>query len=456
MSASNKCALCKSRCWDRQFVIKCKLCHSKFHARCLNEGDRTYMDNTNRYINFTCSICLKNILPFQKLSDESFRDEIDSISLLHFLKNSNLKSIQLTEEDFDNVKLDKYIFYDELESTAVRNDKEITMLHVNIVSLITNFDKLKELLLVMKNMPDVICLSETRLKEKHTKSHIPCLEGYEFENINSNSDAGGVGIYYRSNLDVTIRQDLNLKQNDCEDLWLQIKISNYKPIVTAAIYRHPKYNFQNFQYALVNSIEKLNKTNTMYYLLGDFNINLLQYEHSNKIKLFVDLLSCYDCKYILTKPTRINCNKLSRSSLLDHIYTNDCKNSITPNIIVSDISDHFPIFLKLDLQVKTYKHQIKYCRDTKNFNITAYCNDLKRKLAWWRDGVLNRPYNINMTFNLHLKIVKDNVEKHAPMRKMSRTEMKRYNKPWLTRGILISINTRQKHYIDSIKLPILS
>ena len=79
MSASNKCALCKSRCWDRQFVIKCKLCHSKFHARCLNEGDRTYMDNTNRYINFTCSICLKNILPFQKLSDESFRDEIDSI-----------------------------------------------------------------------------------------------------------------------------------------------------------------------------------------------------------------------------------------------------------------------------------------------------------------------------------------------------------------------------------------
>ena len=38
------------------------------------------------------------------------------------------------------------------------------MLHINIVSLITNFDKLIELLAAMKNMPDIICLSETNLK----------------------------------------------------------------------------------------------------------------------------------------------------------------------------------------------------------------------------------------------------------------------------------------------------
>ena len=175
-----------------------------------------------------------------------------------------------------------------------------------------------------------------------------------------------------------------------------------------------------------------------------------------KVKLYVDLLNCYDCKYVLTKPTRINTNKLSHPSLLDHIYTNDCKNSITPGIIVTDTSDHFPIMLKVDFQVQTFKFEDKWCRDTKNFNENNYLYDMKRKLGWWNERLtINPNYDINKTLNLHSKIVDETVNKHAPFRKMSRSEKKRLNKPWLTRGILISINTRQKHYVDSIKLPIL-
>ena len=162
------------------------------------------------------------------------------------------------------------------------------------------------------------------------------------------------------------------------------------------------------------------------------------------------------CRYILTKPTRPNRNKLSRSSLLDHIYTNDCKNSITPSILVTDTSDHFPTLLKVDFGVQAHKYETKWCRDTKNFNETAFLDDLKRKLGWWNEYLLNNPdYDINDTFNLHSKIVKETVDKHAPLRKMSRSEMKRQNKPWLTRGILISIKTRQKYYIESLKHPIL-
>ena len=67
----------------------------------------------------------------------------------------------------------------------------------------------------------------------------------------------------------------------------------------------------------------------------------------------------------------------------------------------------------------------------------------------------NPDYNINVTFNLQSKILKETINKHAPLRKMTRAEKRRLNKSWLTRGILISIKTRQKHYIDSLKLPIL-
>ena len=113
---------------------------------------------------------------------------------------------------------------------------------------------------------------------------------------------------------------------------------------------------------------------------------------------------------------------------------------------MSDTSDHFPTMLKIDLQVKTYKTENRQCRDTKNFDITAYYNDTKRRLTWWNERLISNPnYNINNTLKLQIKIVDETINKHAPLRNMSRSEKKRFNKPWLTRGILISINTRQKH-----------
>ena len=97
----------------------------------------------------------------------------------------------------------------------------------------------------------------------------------------------------------------------------------------------------------------------MFYIVGDFNINLLQYEHDNKVQHYVDLLNCYDCRHIVTKPTRINQKNIKRSSLLEHIYTNDCKYSITPGILVIDTSDHFPIFLEVNWMLNKPKNEIR-------------------------------------------------------------------------------------------------
>ena len=41
---------------------------------------------------------------------------------------------------------------------------------------------------------------------------------------------GGVIIYAKSHFDTTVRDDLCLKQQSCEDKWLRIKIDNHKPI----------------------------------------------------------------------------------------------------------------------------------------------------------------------------------------------------------------------------------
>lgn len=452
MTASNKCCICKQSCWDRQLLVKCAICDSKLHFKCLN-GNISSSNDVSQYQIFFCSECTSCILPFQNLNNDNFSEELDHISVERFLNSANSKNSDF-EPDTDNVRPDKYYFSDEFSFSVERNPGELTILHVNIVSLNRNFSKLEELLCQMQTAPDVICVSETRLKNYHDNAYIPSIIGYEFYRKDSNTAAGGVGIYVNSDFDVTERNDLNLNQNDCEDLWIQIKISEYKPVVVASIYRHPRHNFENFQYALLHSVEKLNQHNTTYYLLGDFNLNLLLHDRNDKIKHYVDLLNCYDCRYILTKPTRINRNHLSRSSLIDHIYTNDCKNELTPGILVTDTSDHFPITLKVDLKIRRNVFTSRRCRDYKNLNQENFITDLKNKLTWWIDRLtINPDFDVNATFNLLLKLIKETVDKHAPFRNLSRKELRKMIKPWLTRGILISIKNRQKYYTEGILNP---
>ena len=37
----------------------------------------------------------------------------------------------------------------------------------------------------------------------------------------------------------------------------------------------------------------------------------------------------------------------SSNTLIDHVYTNDLINKLTPVVIIDDITDHFPTFLRV-------------------------------------------------------------------------------------------------------------
>ena len=48
------------------------------------------------------------------------------------------------------------------------------------------------------------------------------LNGYDLQSKHSNSAAGGVGIYIKSNLDYIIRDDLSIVEDEFETLWVEI------------------------------------------------------------------------------------------------------------------------------------------------------------------------------------------------------------------------------------------
>ena len=230
------------------------MCQYHFHAKCNNR-----VNNATATRSFYCGKCLSSCLPFQSLSNDEFFD-LNSISVDYLLSNFN-SDVDL---DFENTACDNsdpalYYEYSELNNVFSPDDNDFSVIHVNIVSLIRNFHKLEPLFCAMEKFPDVIAISETRLKDFHMDTDIPSIEGYEFIRNDSNLTVGGVGIYIKNTIDYKITNDFQLNTPACQDIWIEVKFSRKETAIISAVYRHPRQNFQEFQTNMLKSIDKVNK-----------------------------------------------------------------------------------------------------------------------------------------------------------------------------------------------------
>ena len=73
-----------------------------------------------------------------------------------------------------------------------------------------------------------------------------------------------------------------------------------------------------FHTALEHTLITLNEKNLKYYIYGDVNINLLDYDIKSNIKEYSDMLFNLGCIPLYKYPTRIT---QTSSTLSDHIYT---------------------------------------------------------------------------------------------------------------------------------------
>ena len=120
--------------------------------------------------------------------------------------------------------------------------------------------------------------------------------------------------------------------------------------------------------------ESIETENKYCYLLGDFNVNLLNAEKHPPTNDFCDNMFPNYHVLLITKPTRIPSDS---STLIDNIFTNKFDSDHFHGILITDISDHYPIFC-----VHT-KVQITYSNDEipkRNFcdkNINHFIQNLQ-------------------------------------------------------------------------------
>jgi len=171
-----------------------------------------------------------------------------------------------------------------------------------------------------------------------------------------------------------VRHDLSDILTEAESLWLEV-VLNGKKTVTSVIYRHPAPRYDSFTKELENILHNLNDNKLTYYICGDFNINLLQRESSQQVKNYTNLMLAYNCTQLITRPTRIIDHG---ATLLDHIYTSNIKMPVQPGIILSDLSDHLPLFVMIKSSCLKQKHSsITLRHNYKNLDRSTFLQEIK-------------------------------------------------------------------------------
>ena len=91
-------------------------------------------------------------------------------------------------------------------------------------------------------------------------------------------------------------------------------------------------------------LQKVQKEDKCLFILGDFNINLLNYEAHSETNDFITLVvSHYLLSYILL-PSRVTYHT---ATIIDNIFSNNCKYDTINRTLLSQVSDHFPQFLRI-------------------------------------------------------------------------------------------------------------
>ena len=148
---------------------------------------------------------------------------------------------------------------------------------------------------------------------------------------------------------------------------------------------------------------------------------------------------------LITKPTRFTSTSATN---LDHIYTNAIQNLCRSGVLILDISDHLPTFclIKNNCQKTRASDCVRMIRDVKHFNIKFFAEEIALNLQQ-----LTYTDDPDLAIKKFLQIIIDATNKHAPLRKLSRKEMKLKSKPWITKGLLKSISTKNKLFQQCYK-----
>ena len=212
--------------------------------------------------------------------ERSKNDHASSLSLkassnLELLVNQLSNATGENSNDPEKISSSKYYDIKEMHNIEIpHNNKLLSLFHISACSVIKNFDDLQHLLSCTKKNFDIIAISETRITKQVSLLNNLNLNNYSFEFTPTETSAGGILLYIANHLSYNCRNALNIyKKNELESTF--IEIVNLKK--TNILY--PSMDLADFNCNYLNKLlENISKEQKSIFLLGDFNVNILNYK----------------------------------------------------------------------------------------------------------------------------------------------------------------------------------
>ena len=470
------CLICNKPVLSHSYYLICSSYESCTHLKCLPNVDKTDALYTNRLTNqWICIKCSSSIFPFNHIEDDIeflsiISENIKNEScLLRQLENISFNLLDLNDDDniSDLVPYtdpdDNYFkeiiyqccrsnYYDEIsfrkKCETIRANNYFSMVHLNIRSMAKNLGNFELYLKSLEFEFDIIGLSETWIKGQNLD--FSKIQGYRQEHVyRENRSGGGVSLFVKNIIDYKLRSDINILNDNLEAVFIEINKTQFATpnnIIIGTVYRPPNTDIQLFMHHLKLILDQMDKEGKCVYLMGDFNMNLLNVDKHMPTSEFIEMLYSFSYLPLINKPTRI---KNESAILIDNIFCNKFNKSMSVfnGICITDITDHFPIFtINYVNEKNTYVLPLKK-RFYTTKNIEKFTQRI-RLINW--DTVLNSLNAQNAFTCLYTQILTCFQECFP----LVNVKLKYANrKPWLTDGMKMSIKTKNKLYIKSIKHP---
>ena len=215
---------------------------------------------------------------------------------------------------------------------------------------------------------------------------------------------------------------------------------------TSEVYKPPDVDVELFNDCLTSSITKIGFENKLCYIMGDYNINLINYDSHSPTKDFIDLLSANSLYPTISKPTRITSHS---ATLIDNIFTNNLDRVMVSGILYSDLSDHLPVFQITNYQPQIYNTPAKFkTREITQSSIANFQNEL-HEINWDEIASFTSP---NESYNRFSDILLPIYNKHFPL-KTRHTNTNVGSKPWFSTGLHNSCCKKNLLYKNYLKDP---
>ena len=252
----------------------------------------------------------------------------------------NLEDYDIDEHLPSNVNSSYHTLQD--LSMLDTSEHDLSLFHLNIRSLSLHLDELSSTLATLTLNFDVIGVSETwNSFENPINSNVE-IPGYSYFPCQSHTQNGGVAIYVKVGLNPIPRPDLGKSTTDFESVWVEVENNGGKNYLFCCVYRHPSSDIDNFCDYLQETLSNPAVFNKQVFILGDFNINLLNYNSSRPITNYVNFLFSKQFLPYIIHPSSVSAHS---STLIDNILSNITDNETLSGNILTQITDHFPQFL---------------------------------------------------------------------------------------------------------------